>query len=232
MFHPPTATDDAGWRHLVIPTDPVGFWTAALTVATVLLAVVAFFGLRSVSLSKTDMRNRNTREAAQATIDLCEEMSRELLPEFTAMMLGLQAKGILLFVRDAGEVSFSRTEEVRKINHAIQWMGQLDEPLLQQAIRIMNHLETWSMSFTHDPSLADEKVAFEPCSSVFCQMVMSLYPGYLTQRRTNPASGPFQNTITLFQGWYGKKAKDQLLEQLKRVQAEGPTLPPTIGNSH
>ncbi|MEO8564321.1 MAG: hypothetical protein ABI601_19760 [bacterium] len=175
------------------------------------------------------MKNRNTREAAQATIDRCVEMSRELLPRYTAMMAGLKAKGIKLFVRDASQVSFTKSEEVKKINEAIVWMRQLDEPLLQQVIGIMNQLETWSMSFTHNPSLADEKVAFEPCSSVFCQMVMSLYPMYLTQRRTNPASGPFQNTVTLFQGWYAKKAKDQLLEQLKR-QEDGPKLPPTIGN--
>jgi hypothetical protein len=222
--------DASGWESLLVPTNPTEFWTLALTLATLGLAGVAFFGLRSVSLSKADMKNRNTREAAQATVDLCVEMARELLPEYTAVMAELHRKGIALFVGNAGEVSFAQTEEARKINQAICWMGQLDGELLQQVIAFMNHLETWSMSFTHDPSLADETVAFEPCSSVFCQMVMSMYPMLLTQRRTNPASGPFQNTVTLFQGWYGKKAKDQLLEQLKRVQADRPQLPPTIGS--
>ena len=231
MFQLSTAAPDTlGWRHLVVPTNPTEFWTAALTVATLGLAIVAFYGLRSVSLSKTDMKNRNTREAAQATIDLCVEMAREILPEYTVLMATFNAKGIPLFVENAGQVSFAQTEEIRKINLAIVWMGQLDGKLLQEVIALMNHLETWSMSFVHDPSLADEKVAFEPCSSVFCQMVMSMYPMLLTQRRTNPASGPFQNTVTLFQGWYAKKAKDQLLEQLKRVQADKPELPPTIGN--
>ena len=61
-------------------------------------------------------------------------------------------------------------------------------------------------------------------------MVMLLYPMLLTQRRTNPASGPFQNTVTLFKGWYGKKAAGELLEQLKRVESGSTALPPPIGN--
>lgn len=224
---PPPTT---GWAHLIVPKDPVGFWTMALTVATVILAVVAFLGLRSIAVSKRDMKDRNTREAAQATIKLCVEMSRELLPEYSAVMAALHAKGIALFISDAAQVSFEKTEEVKKINDAIGWMHQLDGDLINQVIAFMNHLETWSMSFAHDPSPADQNVAFEPCSSVFCQMVMSIYPMLLTQRRTNPASGPFQNTVTLFKAWYAKKAQDQLLDQLKRVQADAPQLPPTIGN--
>ena len=222
--------DSSAWSRLVVPSNAIEFWTAALTIATVGLAVVAFYGLRSVSVSKLDMKNRNTRESAQATIDLCIEMARVILPEYTQLMAALHQKGIALFVSDASQVSFDSNEEVKKINAAIAWMSPLDNDLLQAVVAFMNHLETWSMSFTHDPSLADEKVAFEPCSSVFCQMVMSMYPMLLTQRRTNPASGPFQNTVTLFEGWYGKKAKDQLLEQLKRVQEGGAKLPPTIGN--
>jgi hypothetical protein len=73
------------------------------------------------------------------------------------------------------------------------------------------------------------EVAFEPCSTVFCQMVMSLYPMLLTQRRANPASGPYQNVVTLFQGWYAKKAQGQMLDQLRRLQSDVSRLPPTIG---
>jgi hypothetical protein len=108
-------------------------------------------------------------------------------------------------------------------------MGTIDPVLLAKTIPLMNQLETWSMGFTHDPSLADENVAFEPCSTVFCQMVMSLYPMLLTQRRANPASGPYQNVVTLFQGWYAKKAQGQMLDQLRRLQSDVSRLPPTIG---
>lgn len=217
---------------LILPTNPTEFWTFALTVATTGLAAVAFFGLRSVSLSKADMKNRAIRESAQSAIDHCNEMARELVPMYTEIQAELRISKLQLFVNDTAEVSFETTEEVRKINSAIEWMGRLDQGLIDKTIPLMNQLETWAMAFTHDPSLADENVAFEPCSTVFCQIVMSLYPMLLTQRRANPASGPYQNVVTLFQGWYAKKAKGQMLEQLQRLQRDGPRLPPTIGNTH
>ena len=228
MFNVLLAADTVSWRELIVPTDPVEFWTFAMTIVTVGLGLVAFFGLRSVSLSKADMKNRGTREAAQAAIDHCDQMARVLIPAYLEILEGL--RGVPLFVNDPSQVSFEKTEETRKINQAIQWMSHVDRPLSDKTIDFMNRLETWSMSFTHNPSLADERVAFEPCSAVFCQMVMSMYPMLLTQRRMNPASGPYQNIVMLFKGWYAKKAAGDLLDQLKRVQAEGQHLPPTIGN--
>jgi hypothetical protein len=79
--------------------------------------------------------------------------------------------------------------------------------------------------------MADEKVAFDPCSAVYCQMVMQLYASLLTQRRTNPASGPYQNVVLLFKTWYGQKAAAKLLKDLQRYQADGPQLPPPIGTN-
>ena len=229
MTAPATAKSAFNWSGLLIPTNPIEFWTLALTLATAGLAVVAFFGLRSVALSKKDMQNRTTREAAQCAIDHCNEMARELVPMYTAILDGIRVQGLPLFVSDTSEVSFEKTEETKKINNAIEWMGKLDRELIEKAIPLMNRLEAWSMAFTHDPSLADEKVAFGPCALVFCQIVMGLYPLFLTQRRTNPASGPYQNVVTLFQGWYAKTAQAPILEQLRRLQAEGSRLPPTIG---
>ena len=76
----------------MVPTNPMEFWAAALTVATLLLAVVAGTGFRSIAVSKKDMEDRNIREAAQSTIKLCVEMSRELLPENNVIMAGLHPR--------------------------------------------------------------------------------------------------------------------------------------------
>lgn len=229
LLAPLLSTDTTGWRGLVVPSDSIAFWTFALTLATIGLAVVAYLGLRSVALSKKDMLNRATRESVQCAIDRCAEMSRELLPLYMAILGELGAKKVPLFVSDPSQVSFDQGEEVKKINSAIAWMRTLDSALLPKVIDLMNRLECWSMCFTNDPALADEKVAFDPCSTVFCQMVMSLYPALLTQRRANPASGPFQNVVTLFKGWYSKKAQGQMLEQLARLQSDGSKLPPPVG---
>jgi hypothetical protein len=214
---------------LLQPTNPDQFWAMISGMGTIALVIVAALGLTSLLLLKRDMQNRTTREAVQSSIDHCDEMARELVPMYTEILNALRAQGLPLFVSDPSEVSFEKTEEVKKINSAIEWMGRLAPELLDKTVPLMNQLETWSMAFTHDPSLADEKVAFEPCSTVFCQTVMGLYPMFLAQRRTNPASGPYQNVVTLFQGWYAKTAQVPMLEQLKRLQVDGARLPPTIG---
>ena len=80
--------------------------------------------MRSVALSKKDMQNRTTREAAQCAIDHCNEMARELVPMYTAILDGIRVQGLPLFVSDTSEVSFEKTEETKKINNAIEWMGE------------------------------------------------------------------------------------------------------------
>lgn len=211
------------------PTNADDFWTMVLALATVGVVVVAGRGLHSLKLTRTEMHNHATRESVQSAIDRCEEMARELVPLYTEILANLTARKVSLFMTDPSQVSFDAKEEVQKINRAIAWMGQLDDGLQKQTVQLMNALEAWSMYFTHDPALADETVAFEPCSTPFCQMVMGLYPGFLTHRRTNPASGLFQNTVTLFNGWYAKKAQGPIFEQLKRFQSDGAKLPPPIG---
>jgi len=214
----------------MMPTNPAEFWTMVTGVATLLLVGVAALGLNSLALVKRDMWNRTTREAVQSAIDRCDEMARELVPLYQEVVNALHTQGLPLFVSTPSEVSFEQTEEVKKINHAIEWMGKLNPVMLDKTVHLMNKLESWSMYFTHDPALADEKVAFGPCSTVFTQMVMGLYPMLLTQRRANPASGPYQNVVNLFKAWHAKTAQGAALDQLKRLQVDGQLLPPTIGN--
>ena len=183
MLRTTILTASGGWKTLVVPTTPIEFWTLALTIATVALAAVAFFGLRAVALSKKDMTNRTTREAAQCTIDRCNEMARELIPMYLDILAGLTAQKVPMFVHDVGEVSFEKNEETEKINDAIAWMGKVDSALLNKTV----------------------------------------------QRRANLESGPYQNIVTLFRGWYARKAQDAMLEQLMRMQSEGPMLPKAIG---
>ena len=227
---PAIPADTFAWSDLLTPADGLEAWTAILALATIALVAVAAIGLRSLSLTRKDIGNRNTREIAQHTIDRCREMCDELIPLLGQFLEGLSEKGVALFVEDAGQVSFKADEEAKKINAAIHWMEKLEPELLAQTITLANKLECWSTSFTHDPALADQEFAFEPCSSVYCQMIMMLYPAFLTQRRTNPASGPYQNAVTLFESWYSTKQQAQLLEQLERAKEDEGKLPPLIGN--
>jgi hypothetical protein len=219
------------WWSFFPPTDAASLWTMVVALATVGLSFAAVRGLRSLRLTRTEMTNRATRESYQCAIDRCDEMARELLPALTKLFDELTARKVFFFVTETHQVSFDEKEELKKINSAIAWMRQLNSDELRRMIELMNRLEVWSMYFTTDPALAAQKVAYEPCSTPFCQLVMALYPALLTQRRLNPASGPFQNVVTLFKGWYAKKAQGPMLEQLARLQSDGAKLPEPVGTS-
>lgn len=64
---------------------------------------------------------------------------------------------------------------------------------------LLNQLETWSIHFT--PGLADSNVAFKPCATIYCTVVVMLYASIITQRHNDPRSGPYQNVIDLFDRW-------------------------------
>lgn len=202
-----------------------------LAVLTAVLALVAYFGLRAIALSKKDMKNRALREDTQCAIERCGELGRDVLPLFHRILRQLQSNKIPVFVGNVSQVSFLKEEEDKKLAAAAGWVELLDANLKDDIIDLLNRLECWAIYFTTDPAMADEKVAFDPCSVAFCQMVMTLYAAVLLHRRVTPESGPFQNIVTLFQAWYAKTAQGPMLEQIRRLQSDGAKLPPTIGTS-
>lgn len=212
----------AGLLKLATPTTPTEFWAFVV-------AVIASIGLISVVLLKKDMHNRMTREAVQCAVDRCNEMCLELLPLYVEIFEYLRDKKIPLFVTATEQVSFDTHEEAKKLNDALAWIRKLEPQMVVKTLTFINRLECWSVAFSHNPAIADQKVAFEPCSTVFCQMVMAMYPCLLTQRRASPVSGPYQNTVTLFKGWYAKKAKGEMLEKLNRMKEDAATLPNPVG---
>lgn len=243
--------DSVASSSLVWPRDPMEFWTLAMFVVALgsgfvalWLAIMARRGLASINhtqksldltqkalaLTQADMLNRAKRDSIQCAVDRCNEMAMEIVPMLVKMFGDMKTAGSVGFVKDPSEVSFESDEEVKKINAAIGWMGKLTPDLLKQTVPLMNRVESWSMCFTK--GLADRDVAYQPCSMILLQLVTALYPCYLTQRRLNPASGPYQNTVDLFLEWHGqftKKKLDEQFELLKRAQEGGTKLPPPIG---
>lgn len=59
---------------LVKPTGPLEFWTFILSAATISLVVVAYRGLRSLRLAKTDMLTRAQRGLHPAFFGVVKEV--------------------------------------------------------------------------------------------------------------------------------------------------------------
>lgn len=188
--------------------------------------IVSGYGLNAIRVAKKDMRDRAERETKSRAIDRCREMREVLFPMHGTMLAMLRHANIELFIKEATQVTFDEKESKVKLAEATAWVGALPPEIKGQATNVMNALECWAMCFTN--GLADAKVAGAPCSVAYCQMVVSLYPCILYHRNLSPTSGPYQNLINLFEGWYAPKIQANLLAQLDRA-AKLAKLPDPIG---
>jgi hypothetical protein len=228
------------WYELVVPVDPVGFWTMALTVATVGLIVVAGRGLRSLHLAKVDINARSQREARSCAIARCEEMATEIISTTGEIITRLVALKLPLFVQSGDAVRFD-PDASEQVGKAQSWLAQVPPDLYSDCIKLLNKIEAWSMYFTN--GVADHEIAFGPCAPVFCSMIVRFYPILLVRRAGN-SSGQFPNAVKLFKNWraqlddqqHGQRLQAliqgmQDLQNRREAQAREaqPTLPPPIG---
>lgn len=230
---------DTSFWTIIRPADALEFWTAALTVVTAGLGLIAWRGLKTITLannqlklgvdglqlSRLDMKNRADRESIETAIAQSAIMAERLVPLHAVVLKRLGAK--TLFVTNVGQVSFRETEENAKIAGAVAWVSALDRPLQIATIELLNAMEVWAMHFTR--RVADERVAYEPCAPVFLQLVITLYACLLTHRRANPQSGPYQNVVQLFETWGSRKQEIQLRELLEGVKRNKGAIGPPIG---
>jgi hypothetical protein len=219
---------------LASPTNPDEFWEMVTAMITIVLAAVAWRGLRSLNLTKKDMLIRSEREARHCAIARSEELAKVIIPANRALSAKLGEAQIPVFVKSAEEVSFdqNKTDHLPKVN---QWIAKLPGPLHNDCIVHLNVLEGWAMYFTN--GIADETIAFGPCAPVFCSQVAQYYP-VLVGQRFNQRSGKYPNTIKLFETWMhqlqkaesGIKMKELVtkINELQRKQ-KGPKLPRPLG---
>jgi hypothetical protein len=244
MLQNPVPLVETHWWAILIPSNAGEFWQFVAAVAGVVVVIVAAKGLRSLRLTQEDLEftkqnlklgqqdieTRSQREAISIAIDQATLMRQELFPLYAEVLQMFATAKVPMFVKSGSEVSFSEKEEEAKIESAREWIGKLTPEMQVKVLELMNSLEIWAMPFTY--GLADEKKAFEPCSSGFCQIVITLYPTILFQRRANKQhSGPFQNVVKLFMAWQGQKELSRLLTDAGRWQVEGVALPPAIGTN-
>lgn len=112
--------------HLVVPTDPIEFWTFALTLATLALAYVAYVGLKAISLTKADMLTRSQREARQCAIARCEEMAQHIIIRNAEIHGAFAEKKVPRFVNSAGEVRFD-PDNKQDLARALAWVAALPD---------------------------------------------------------------------------------------------------------
>jgi hypothetical protein len=217
------APADASLWTLIKPTNPAEFWTFALTMTTVALVVVAYWGLRSLGLTQSDMLTRAMRDARESAVARGEEFAEEIIPTNGKLLAAFAAAKMPIFVKEASEVAFDSEGEDR-LRAARDWWSKLPSAVAYDAVMFLNSIEAWAMYFTN--GLADETIAFGPCAPMYCSMIVQHYP-ILVVHRVGPSSGKYPNAIKLFKGWLVKLEEEKrglrrgdLLKQLESLQAQ------------
>jgi hypothetical protein len=158
------APADTSFWSLLRPVDAVGFWTMVAGIGSCAVAFVAWRGLRSLRLSKTDMVNRAKRDSIQCAIDRCEQMAQELLPLNFEILSEFAARKVPVFVTDPAQVSFEQKEEVHKIRSALGWVTDLTPELQAKTIKLTNAKDGRCISHTEWPTRRLRSIPAQRCT--------------------------------------------------------------------
>jgi hypothetical protein len=218
------ATFWQSWIELLRPTNPTEFWTLVAGLGTAVLAGLAWSGLRSLGLTKSDMLTRATRDARECAIARSEEMASRLLPLNSEILESFAKAKVPVFVQNAGDVKFDPDNQT-DLPRAHAWMKTIGVDMYNKSIGLLNALEGWAMYFTN--GLADHEIAFPPCGPIYCSMIVQNY-AILLNCRAGPGDGNFPNAVALFKGWNEMLDRQErglkqgaLLQELARLQAKG-----------
>jgi hypothetical protein len=198
-----------------MPTNPSELWTMVTAVTSIALLAVAAIGLHSLVLAKREMRLRAKRDSVQYAIERCEQFARDIIPKNKAVLDGIAANKIPVFVESADKITFDGVEQ-KELARASVWVRSLPADVRENTLTILNELEAWASAFVN--RIADESVAFDPCAPPFCSFVTQNYALLILLRKHNQ-SGAFSNVVKLFLSWREKLTMPEVLERLEELQA-------------
>ena len=188
--------------------------TSIIAVAAVIALVQLRWAKQSLETAKKDIEIRSHREALALAAELCEKYGAQTGP-YCARELEELARAGRFAVHETREVQIADTSFVDRA--AAEAMGKAmceNQTQLRHACNILNRHEGLALYFCS--GAADEEVAFPVISALFCDKVHSLLPVLIQMRRGSKgvASGPFENTVKLYERWAAK---------LKRMESDAQT---------
>lgn len=194
-------------------------------IATIVMAFAAVLALRqlrlaknAIQVAKTDISLRTKREAVLIAAQQCERFSTYLMKKSDALD-ALTNKGVPTDPWKLQNNDFDRTSID---DHAAmaKWLA-LEGKSGVDTMGFLNGLEAFAIYFAK--GAADEQVAYSAVGPLFCDWVESLAPLIIDLRagqHPSTTSGPFQNTVALYQTWAARAKKNALESSAAKLHAE------------
>lgn len=171
------------------------------------VAVAAVLALRQIDLFQKDSLQRAKREAALATVQLCERYACSLLPQMSAILSSCRALKIPLYDPDLGP-NPAEAEKWLAI-----WKAKKDEDIADKVYDAANHLEAMAMYFVH--GIADEQIAYGPIGPSYLTTFTILWPIIYLSRRDDP--NLYRNSMELFRIWLLRSTNPQVQKEAAKM---------------
>jgi hypothetical protein len=178
------------------------------------LFATVFIALKQLRLLKEDMRTKNKRASVEKSIEYLHWFSTDFIPKTNPILdslIGVHNAESFIdnmnreFVFD-DKVSPTNTEVVNMIV-ACRDLGAVD---------ILNQLEYFSSTMTS--GLADEELAFNPLSTIYCDITERLYP-LICEFRKEGNTKMFSNIVKLYGIWKDRVEKIDLESKRSDIES-------------
>lgn len=197
-------------------------------ISSVVLAGVGLLVIKQIRLAKAslttaqdDLRIRIKREAVVLAARLTEKYAESILSQYNDLIDAFDEAKI---TTDRWKLENNHFDEnsIRDLNKANAWLRSVRAAGKQNmAIEVLNAHEAFAIYFVGQA--ADERIAFPSIAPVFCDCIETLAPTLLSLRNKGldlkTVSGPYQNTVTLYDKWASRLRKQSLDAEAAKLQA-------------
>jgi|SRR5579872_1549453 len=197
----------------------------AYFLSTIVLAIVAVFGLQQISLVKRDIRLRSDRAAKEKAIEYSHRYLTIFVPLYDECTDDRTKKGIVGYDGPIGD-STAGSLGAADQRDALKKMG----PVVHFWLPAFNELQSIASAFM--VGVADERVGFGIIGRTFCHTVRSNYD-FLAAVRREKTCPYYQSIVDLYQLWAARMSKAELSELSRDLVSQIRSIPdveiPPIG---
>lgn len=205
-------------------------------VGTIVLGIFGFFIFLQLRMAKDslntakktlettneDMQTRIRREAIVLAAQQTERFAKEIIPVTCKHWDDLTRTGIELPDWHLENELFDNSS-LKEPKKAEEWLATLEKNhKVSDLIEVLNQHESFAMYFVG--GAADEEIVYPSLANVYCSHIRTLAP-LLVNLRFGPAkkaaaSGPYQNTIALYQTWSARLESHELEIEAAKLSAK------------
>lgn len=183
------------------------------------MLITIFIGLRQLKLVKADIKVKNQRAAAEKTMDFLAWFSEKFVKKYSNRMREINREKY-----DEKLSNFNYNEYVKK-NYILNENEISDEAgrYIQilgrnEGVDTLNELEYMSFAFVQ--GVADEEIAFNSLSNLFCEAVEQHYILLMYYRSIREQQNLYSNVTELYEIWNTRIQNDKKDLSIKQLNEQ------------